>query len=155
MAVAGQVDEPQIRVVPVDVGQRREGRNGSQPWSSVRSKKPGVGPVELDQVELPVAGQVQELLLAAARARPVEGRWPTSSSGPNLPLAQVRLVEPGVGLLGQDAGDTFPVEVDPLVTWPSRPEGRFSRLSGSTSWSFSLITASVYPNSSGGRDFFR
>ena len=35
--------------------------------------------------------------------------------GPNRPPAQVALVEPGAGLLGQDAGDALAVQVDPLV----------------------------------------
>ena len=36
----------------------------------MRSEKPGVGPEKLDQVERPVAGQVEQLLAATSRVRP-------------------------------------------------------------------------------------
>ena len=115
MAIARQVDELEIRVVPGQVGQRREGGELIPALVLGALEEAGRGPAELDQVELPVAGQVQELLLVAAQ-RGGRGDAGHQLQRPELALAQVRLVEPGVGLLGQDAGNALAVEVDPLVT---------------------------------------
>ena len=137
MAVAGQVDELEVRVVPVPgSGSDAKGRERLPALVLGALEEAGRGPAELDEVELPVAGEVEELLPAAARAR--HGRWrrwrDQLRAARTSPVAQVRLVEPGVGLLGEDAGDALAVEVDPLVARAVEAEGRFSRLSGSTSW---------------------
>ena len=115
MSIPRQVDELEIRVVPGQVGQRREGGELIPALVLGALEEAGRGPAELDQVELPVAGQVQELLLVAAQRRR-RGDAGHQLQRPELALAQARLVEPGIGLLGQDAGNALPVEVDPLVT---------------------------------------
>ena len=40
------------------------------------------------------------------------------------PVAEVGLVEPGAALPGQDAGQAFAVQVDPLVGGPVDPGGQ-------------------------------
>ena len=64
-----EIDEAQVRIVPVEVGQRRERSEGLPVArrACVR-RSPAVGPAKLDQVELAIARQVEELLPAAAEA---------------------------------------------------------------------------------------
>ena len=64
-AVAGEVDEPEIRIVPVDVG---KGGEVSELFP-VALRRPlveaGHRAMEINQVQAPVARQVEELLASA------------------------------------------------------------------------------------------
>ena len=63
MAVAVEVDEAEVRVVPVDVGELPEGRKGASLAVGGALVEAGDrARPEVDQVELAVAGEVQELL---------------------------------------------------------------------------------------------
>ena len=135
----------------------------------MRSKKPGVGPLELDQIELAVAGEIEELLASAAEGRerglardPFDGREARGDDlaavlADEVDRAQVALVEPAVGLLGEDAGEPFAVEIDPLVVRCRRGRRAGSRGSRGRPREPSSLrsSASLYSNSSGGSDFLR
>ena len=114
MAVAGEVDELEVRVVPGQAGERLEGGELIPALVLGPLEEAGRGPAEFDQVEVTVAAQVQELLPAAAE-RSGRGNRGHPFHRPEFPFAPVWLVEPGVGLLAQDTGYAFAIEVDPLV----------------------------------------
>src|SRR5205085_8065886 len=64
LAVAGEIDEFQVGVIPVQYGQRGE-RLQRAPGSIFGSLEEAWGPgVELDQIELPIAGKIEQLLSA-------------------------------------------------------------------------------------------
>ena len=65
--VAVQVDEPQVGVVPRRVRQLGEGAERLPARVLGALVEPRGGPGERHQVELPVAGEVQQLLAAAAQ----------------------------------------------------------------------------------------
>jgi hypothetical protein len=84
-------------------------------------------PFKLNQIHLAVAGQIEELLASATDARergllcdPLDG-CETGGDGlaavlsSRIDRAQVPLVEPAGGLLGEDTGEAFTVEIRPLI----------------------------------------
>ena len=110
-----------------EIGQRGEGYKGLPALVFGALVETRGRPIELDQIQLAVAGQIQELLASAADGRergllgdPLDG-CETGGDGlaaalvSGIDRAQVPLVEPAVGLFGEDAGHAFAVEVDPLV----------------------------------------
>ena len=152
MAVAGQIDEAQVRVVA-------SRRSGSESNGAERAPVAVGGPlveagrraVEVDEIELAVAGQVEQLAATVAEQRGRRsGRHRLDRA--EAALTEVRLVEPRAGLLGEDAGDAFAVEIDPVVGRAVDPAGRFSRLAESYLANASSMTGSEYSNSSGGSD---
>ena len=123
MTVAGQVNEPQIRVLPVDVRQRVERRERAPVAIASPLEEAGRGTAELDEVELPVSSQVEELASSFAdqrRGRPQRDRPDGAESG----VAEARLVEPRVRLLGEDARKALSIEVDESVGRPVDSSGR-------------------------------
>ena len=46
------------------------------------------------------------------------------SLGSAVDRAEVALVEPGAGLLGEDAGDAFAIQIDPLVARAVQADGQ-------------------------------
>ncbi len=94
----------------------------------------GDGAVEHHQIRLPVAGEVHE------PGRPDPGRRPVGPGGDQLerrevdgPVrqrAEIPLVVPGVRALGEQAGNAFTVQVDPLETATLDPGGEVLQVGG-------------------------
>src|SRR5215217_7150898 len=133
MTVAGKIDEPQVGVVPV---QPRQGAKGGEsvPASVLRTLvKAGYGFIELDQVERAVACQVEKLraptvLLGERGFLPDEFYRPEPRNGRFQSIlafegnrADVALVEPHAGLLGQNARHPLAVQVEPLIARAVQP----------------------------------
>ena len=137
MAVAVEVDQPQVGVLPVHVRTEPEGPEGD-PVAVVALVEAGDRLAQQHQVLLAVAGQVDDLLAAPAQVRqrglggdepgggkvrgtgvPGQRRAGQSPGGRRdrigVKAAQVALVEPALSLLGQDARDALAVQVQPLV----------------------------------------
>ena len=69
-------------------------------------------PIECHEVELAVAGEVEEL----GATLESDGRFLRDELlRPESAFAEIRLVPPGAGLFGEDAREPFAVQVEPLV----------------------------------------
>ena len=121
-AVSVEVDHAQVRVVPGDVraGLERAERlpaAGFRPAVATRHRA-----AELGQVQMPVAGQVEQLLPRLAPGRRGLGGEHLRRREPAP--AEVVLVVPGTALPGQDAGQALPVQVHPLVVRAVHADGQ-------------------------------
>ena len=109
MAVAVQVHKAEVGVSPIACS-AAGGRSARFPvrivGALVESRR---GAAERDQVQLAVAGQVENCWPPPGDAK-VGDRWPyaTFAARPEPAIPQIRLVEPGAGLLGQDPGEPSP-----------------------------------------------
>ena len=134
VAVAVEVDEPEVRVAQVAVQARREGTEGLPAFGLVVLVQAGRRAVQDDDIGLAVTGQVHELRAAAQRDVGFEGDGfergelclrPAPAVGQLVrDRAEVALVEPGAGLLGEDAGDAFTVQVGPAVGAAIQADGQ-------------------------------
>ena len=134
VAVAVEIDELQVRVAQVAVQARGEGAEGLPAFGLVVLVQAGRGAVHDDDVGLAVAGQVHELRAAAQGDVGFEGdgfergelRLHLLPAVGQLvrDRAEVALVEPGAGLLGEDAGDAFAVQVGPAVGAAVQADGQ-------------------------------
>src|SRR5258708_17605669 len=120
MAVTGKVDESEIGVAPRQIGQRAEWNEGIPVLVFGALEKPGCGSLQRNQVELSVAGQIEELLPARTQ---LGQRRPARHGlhGTAAAVAETGLVLPGIALFGEDARDAFPVQIDPLILRPIEP----------------------------------
>ena len=94
----------------------------------------GRGAVHDDHIGLTVTGQVHELRAAAQRDIGFEGdgfEWGElclhlfpAVGQPVRDRAEIALVEPGAGLLGEDAGDAFTVQVGPAIGAAVQADGK-------------------------------
>lgn len=127
MAIAGEVYELEIRIGPIHHGELIEGSE-LLPALIVRAfVEAGRRALQVNEVQLTVAGEIQELLTTAGDGR--EGRTLGDGLGgrearrDNVQLAlasrvdwtEIALVKPAIGLYGQDAGQSFTVEIHPLI----------------------------------------
>ena len=128
VAVAVEVDELQVRVAHVAVEARGEGAEGLPAFVVVVLVEAGHRAVQHHQIGLAVAGQVHELRLPAGQGEVgFDGdAFRTARIRPACfaDRAEVALVEPGAGLLGEDAGDAFAVQIGPLVGRAVQPDGQ-------------------------------
>src|SRR6266704_2933389 len=136
-AVAGQVDEAQLGIVPIQVGQglKRLERVPIKLRAALEESRQRA--VKFHQIELPVATQVHQPLPAFAQLRSrrrlchhLDWRKPRQRSlvavgSLDISGAEIRFVKPAPALLGQNSLQTLTV---------------------------SSITASLYPNSNGGSE---
>ena len=115
VAVAGQIDEAQIGVLPVEVRQTDECAKsvpagivgaGEEPWSRR---------LKVDQIEVAIAREVQQLLPPAVQGRQ-RGAGRHAFDRAEVAFAKVGFVVPGIGLFGQHPGDALAVKVDPSIT---------------------------------------
>ena len=114
MAIAGEVDEAQIGILPVECWEG-SGTCGIGPIRHRRcEKEPRSRRAEIHEVEIAVSGEIQKLLTPAVQRSERRTRR-HAFDGPEAPFAEVLLVKPGVGFFGKHAGDAFAVEVDPAV----------------------------------------
>ena len=74
---------------------------------------------------------------------------------PPAPFAEICLVEPPVGLLGEHAREALAVEIQPAVRPAVHAIGRLSAASTSSSRTASWTCGREYSSWSGGSDFFR
>ena len=134
MAVAVEIDELEVRVAQVAVQARGEGTEGLPAFGLVVLVQAGRRALHDDDVGLAVAGQVHELRAAAQGDVGFEGddfergelRLHLFPAVRQLvrDRAEVALVEPGAGLLGEDAGDAFAVQVGPAVGAAIQADGK-------------------------------
>ena len=126
MAVASEVDKPEVRVTPINDRKRRK-RNERLPsfvvGALIEARR---RPANADYVELAVTRKVKELDLARGQ-RDGWGGGDTLDRGEarrdaSLTISlytadgtEIALVEPTVGLLGQNAGESFTIQVHPLI----------------------------------------
>ena len=113
---------------------RRERAEGLPAFGAVVFVEAGHRTVEHHQVGLAVAGQVHELRAAGQgevglgrnqlHRRKLRFDVRRAVAGFAVDRAEVALVEPGAGLLGQDAGDALAVQVGPLVGCAIQPDGQ-------------------------------
>ena len=151
-----------------DCGSDAKRRNGVPALRrSVRSKKPGAGRSRTTQSSWPSPArsrncwrladasakrrEARRLDHGSKRAVAAAGRRDVSVSG-----LEVALVEPGVGLLGEDAREPLAVEIDPLIRRAVDAAGqvleaRRRRPRGPSS----STVAGLYSNSSGGSDLLQ
>ena len=91
MAIAGQIDEAQIRVLPIEVGEIDEAC-GSVPSRHRRYGKRSPGSVpEVDQIEVTVSREIEQLLATAIERRQRRARRHPSSTAPNWPSPRLGL----------------------------------------------------------------
>src|SRR5215210_151540 len=123
MTVACQIDEPQIRVAPIQLRQRAKW--GKRVPTSIGRAfvKAGYGVIQQHKVERAVACQIEELLTTSVLLG--EGWFlrnqfcrPEPRGDRFLPIlafdgdwAEVALVEPRAGLLSQDTRRSLAVEI--------------------------------------------
>ena len=120
VAVAGQVHEAQVGVLPVDGGQGLEGPELGPARVLGALEEARHRGVEGDQVELAVAGEIEQLLSAALQCGWLGlARDPDQRAEPALP--EVALVVPAFRLLGEDAGHPLAVEVHPAIGGAIQP----------------------------------
>ena len=107
------------------LGSCRNGRNGCPVLRRTCARRsPGVGPASATRSSWPSPARSRSCwrpLLSAAR----EGfAGDAFRAARTRPPPRLRLVEPGAGLLRQDAGDALAVQVDPLVGRPVEARGQ-------------------------------
>ena len=120
VTVAVQINEFQVGVTRVTVQARRERTEGLPALVVVMLVQAGHGAIQHHQVGLTISGKVHELgttgqgevglgcnALQRGELDPALADW-----------AQVAFVEPCVSLLGENAGNAFAMQVDPLVPRP-------------------------------------
>jgi hypothetical protein len=120
VTVAVEVDEPYAGVLEIH---RRPVVEGSprRPVAVVGAfAEPRVGAAELDEVEVAVAVQIEQLLPAAGKGKEVRVTVDEPLCA-ELSVAEVFLVEPRAGLLGEYPGHAFAVEVHPAVRGRQEP----------------------------------
>ncbi len=127
VAVAGEVDELEIGIVPIQDGQRGERREGLPVLVHGALIEAGCGTLELDHVELTVASEIKKLWPPPTQGgeRGLPSDYPDRTEArrwrflaildPEVDGTQVTLVKPTPGLLGQDARETFAIQIHPLV----------------------------------------
>ena len=115
VAVAGQIDEAQVGILPIDVRQTDEGAKSIPTGIIGASEEPWSRCLEIDQIELAIAREVQQLLPPAVQGRQ-RGARRHAFDRAELAFAKVGFVVPGIGLFGQHTGDALAVKVDPSIT---------------------------------------
>ena len=115
MPITGEIEELEIGIVPVEVGQGSE-RGKLFPVLIVSALiKARHRTAQIDQIELTVASQIHKLLPSAIQISQrrficKQLKWTEFSS------ALVWLVEPGICLFRENARKTFAIEVYPSIT---------------------------------------
>lgn len=127
MAVAGEIQEPQVGVIPVDVRQRRKGDELAPEALPVSIVEAGGHGLQAHQFEHAIAVDVHQLR-GARRVRGERRKFMHDGARSEAAVAQVRLVVPGARLLTQHAGQALAVEVDPLIAWAPRADGQVLEL---------------------------
>ena len=117
MTVAGDVHETKVWIFGVDIWDGLE-RSESLPTAvGCTLVEAGHRTVELDEIQMTFSSEIEQLLPPAAQRR--QGRLGRDLlDRAKCAIAEIALVIPGVGLLGQDAGQSLAIEVDPLITGP-------------------------------------
>jgi hypothetical protein len=125
MAVAVEIDELEVWVAKIAVEARGEGAEGFPALGLVVFVKAGRGAFHHHHVELTVTGQVHQLGAGSQSDVGIEGdgferREPGFDGFAAIRLlfrdrAEVALVEPSAGLLGEDARNALAVQVGPSV----------------------------------------
>ena len=127
-AVPVEIHQAQVGIVPGDAGLRPE-RAERPPAALARALvDAGHRPAELGQVQVAVAGQIEQFL-AVPRARH-RGLVRQRAFRREPPVAEVGLVEPGAALPGKDAGQPHAVQVHPLVGPVVDPGGKVPQRAG-------------------------
>src|ERR1041384_3306185 len=127
MAVARQIDELQVGIAKRYIRNGDEGGEGLPAGIGRALEVAGQGPPELHDVELTVAGQVQELLSAREVRRGRHGaklleRTESRGRAGGPDRGEVALIVPGAGLLGEHTRQALTVEIDPLVPRTVEPD---------------------------------
>ena len=133
VAVAVEVDEFEVRVAGVEIRERAEGAEGF-PLAVVGAfVEAAHGSIQGDDIWPSVTGEVHELRVAGEGEGGLGGdEFDGAEAGFDVCVAicpdgmdgaEVALVEPRAGLLGEDAGETFAVEIDPLVSAAVETDG--------------------------------
>jgi hypothetical protein len=116
MAVAVQIHELEIGVAQIAVQTRSERAEGLPALGLVVFVEAGGRAFHHDHIGLAVTGQVHEVGAAAQGDVGLEGDgFERGELRLVVQRTQVALVEPGAGLLGEDAGDAFAVQIGPAV----------------------------------------
>ena len=120
--VAGEVDEPQLGIVPVHVRKRREGFKAAPPLGRGAREEAAQWRGELHQVKASVAAEVEELLPAGGEVtgcgygtEELGGGEARRRRRPGREGTEVALVVPSAGQLADDSGRSLTVEVGPSV----------------------------------------
>jgi hypothetical protein len=113
-AIAGHIYEPKIWVLGIDVWEGLE-RSESLPTALGRALvEPRHRTVKLDKVQMAFSSEIEQLLPTCSQRS--EGRLRRDPVGwAERPVTEVALIIPRVGLLGEDARQSFTVEIHPLV----------------------------------------
>jgi len=100
VAVAGQINEAQVGVLPVDVRQADEAAE-SIPASIFSAREESRrGRIEIDEIEVAVTGEIEELLPPATQRRQ-RGTRRYLFDRTELAFAKIVLVVPGIGLFAE------------------------------------------------------
>ena len=102
MAVAVKVDEAQVGIIPIDIGQGFERSEVLPIFVGGALEKAGSRPGEGHQVELSIACQVEQFLPSAGQGS--QGRFGGDLlQRAEMPVAQIMFIEPGFDVFDQDA----------------------------------------------------
>ena len=125
VAIAIEVDEAQVGVVEVEVGQLAEGFEGLPALPAVMGVEPRQRPAEGHQIRPAIALQIQHLRpRRQAHGRPAGHGFQRREGGHRLPAigpqpladrAQVALVDPFPRLLAEEAWQSLAVQIQPAI----------------------------------------
>src|SRR5882672_4271825 len=114
MAVAGQIHEAHVWILPFDVRQTGELAELVPPRIVRARKESWRRRSEFHQIEMTISREIKKLLAPAVqRSQRGTGRYIFDRS--EMSLAKVPFVKPAVGLLAEHTGYALSIQVDPAV----------------------------------------